>query len=621
MICMSLLPLTAMAEDNEETLEPIEIMATRTSIEEENKTSALTVITQEEIKRKQHMQVKDILREQLGINVVTSGPMGSQTSIFMRGAGSQSTLVMIDGIQVNLNTSGGFNFANLQMDNIERIEILRGPQSTLWGADAVGGVINIITKKGKGKPTHSLAFEGGSFKTFKETISSSGALGKFDYSLSASRTDSEGFSSLNEDRGATEDDGYGNTTLSSRLGYDFLGDGRIEVISRYLQAKNDFDGSDPFTFAFSDTMEERLTNEKFNIAIPIQKSITDKWDVKLNSNFSYDKLDTVNPVFGDSSIYNRTYTLDFQNNVSLSDYFSTVFGLEYQVTNGQSTFGGNPLLFISPSQSGRTNHSQGYYMEGRLNHEDQAFLTAGFRQDFNSEFKDNFTYKIEAAYLFKETGTKLRVAHSTGFRAPTINELFFAPFNNPNLKSEESRNWEAGIEQKMFGDRLILDVNYFYTDYTNLIVFVSLPAPPFSTPQNVGSATSQGVESSLKLKIIKNLDLTVLHTWNQAIDDIANETLARRPRNTVSVTLNHNWKDKLNSLISMSYRSSMDSSSFSTGDIVGGRALLRAAVSYQLNKNWKLTARGENLLDKDYEEPFRFGTAGISGYAGVVFTF
>lgn len=149
MICILLLPLAALAEDNMEELRAIEITATRTSLKEENKTSAVTVITQEEIKKKQHMQVQDILREQLGVQVVRSGPLGSQTSIFIRGANSASTLVMIDGVQVNSNTTGAFNFANLQMDNIERIEILRGPQSALWGADAVGGVINIVTKKGQ----------------------------------------------------------------------------------------------------------------------------------------------------------------------------------------------------------------------------------------------------------------------------------------------------------------------------------------------------------------------------------------------------------------------------------------------------------------------------------------
>ncbi|MCZ6513583.1 MAG: TonB-dependent receptor plug domain-containing protein, partial [Nitrospinae bacterium] len=232
--CILMIPMAVTAEDNEEELKAIEITATRTSIEEENPASALTVITQEEIQQKQHMQVKDILREQLGLNVVTSGRLGASSSVFMRGANSASTLVLIDGVQVKSNTTGSFDLQHLQKDNIERIEILRGPQSTLWGADAVGGVINIVTKKGKGEPTHSIAFEGGSFETFKETITSSGALVKFDYSLSASRTDSDGFSSFNEDRGATEKDGYGNTSLSIRLGDSFMGDGRWEVISRYV---------------------------------------------------------------------------------------------------------------------------------------------------------------------------------------------------------------------------------------------------------------------------------------------------------------------------------------------------------------------------------------------------
>jgi len=596
-------------EADEETLQPIEVTAARTTLKDENKTSAVTVITQEEIKRKQHMQVKDILREQVGIHVVDPGPLGGTTSIFMRGAGSQSTLVMIDGVQVNSNTTGGFDFSNLQMDNIERIEILRGPQSTLWGADAVGGVINIVTKRGKGDPTHSIAFEGGSFKTFKETITSSGALGKFDYSLSASRTDSDGFSSFSEERGATEDDGYENTSLSARLGYDFMGDGRVEVISRYSKAKNDFDGFDLVTFAFSDTLEERLTSDKFSIAVPITKSLTDDWDIKLNTNFSYDKLDTIDPSFGDSNIFSRTYTVDFQNNMVLSDYITAVFGSEYQVTNGQNTTGGS-----FPAQFGTNNRSQGYYFEGRLDYDDRFFLTAGFRQEINSAFENKLTHKIELAYRFKEPGTKIRVSHATGFRVPSVNEILFPFFGNTDIQPEESDNWEAGIEQKLFDDRLILTVTYFYTEYTNLIEFE--PIVTFIA-QNIGSATSQGVESSLILEILDNLDLTLLHTWDQAVDNIENETLARRPRNTASVTLSHSWQKKLYSLVTVQYRSGMLSGS----DRVGGRTIVRAALSYQLLKNLKLTARGENLLDKNYEESFEFGSTGIAGYGGFIYTF
>ena len=607
MICILLLPLAAFAEDNEEELKAIEITATRTSIEEENPASALTVITQEEIKQKQHMQVKDILREQPGIGVVNIGPLGGITTVFMRGAGSQSTLVLIDGVQVKSNTTGLFDFSNLQMDNIERIEILRGPQSTLWGADAVGGVINIVTKRGKGKPTHSLTFEGGSFATFKETLSSSGALGKIDYSASVSRTDSEGFSAFNENLGATEDDGYQNTTFSSRMGYNFLEDGRVELIGRYTKTRSEFDGLN-LAFVLFDSPNNILRNETFYFALPIEKSITPWWDAKLNTNFSYDELDTkdTNLFIGNTLITSRTYTVDFQNNVSINNNISAVFGFEYQITNGENTSQLNPFFEFE-------NKSQGYYLQSNATLFDSLFLTAGFRQDVNSQFDDPFTYKLEGAYQQNSWGTKLRAAYATGFRVPAINEVLFPFFGNINIQPEESENWEIGFEQKLLEDRVTLGSNYFHTDFDDLIVF------DFVTfiAQNIGSATSKGIETFLKIKIQKNLDLTTNYTWNQATDNTTGSILPRRPRHTFSASLHHTWKDKLDTLVTINHRSKMVSGI----GVVGKRTLLRAALAYQLNKNWKLTARGENLFDEDYEESFQFGGQGISGYAGFVYSF
>jgi vitamin B12 transporter len=601
--CMLLLPLTVFAEDNDKELKTIEITATRTSIEEENPASALTVITQEEIQQKQHMQVKDILREQAGIGVVNIGPLGGTTSVFMRGATSTSTLVLIDGVQVKSNTSGAFDFSNLQMDNIERIEILRGPQSTLWGADAVGGVINIVTKRGKGKPTHSLIFEGGSFNTFKETLISSGALGKFDYSASASRTDSEGFSAFNENRGATEDDGYQNTTLSSRMGYNFLEDGRVELIGRYTRARNEFDGLSRPLFILSDSPNHIQRNETFYFALPVQKSITSWWDVKLNTNMNYDEIDTKDPTFGDSVILSRTYTVDFQNNISLGKYASAIFGFEHQVTNGYNNSNNIAL----------ENRSQGYYLQGNLNWDDRVLLNAGFRQDVNSRFDNQFTYKIEGAYQFKNSGTKLRAAYATGFRVPSVNEVLFPFFGNINIQPEESDNWEVGFEQKLFNNRITLGGNYFYTDFENLIVF---DLATFIA-QNIGEATSKGIEAFAKFKILNNLDLTTNYTWNQAVDESTKSLLIRRPRHSFSATLHHNWNDLLDSTVTVNHRTKMVSG---TGT-VRERTIVRAAMSYQLNKNWKLTARGENLLDENYEESLQFGGQGISGYAGFVYNF
>ncbi|HKI50023.1 MAG TPA: TonB-dependent receptor, partial [Desulfobacteria bacterium] len=577
-ICILLSPLTAPAEENKEELKAIEITATRTSIEEENPASALTIITQEEIQQKQHMQVKDILREQAGINMVNVGPLGGTSTLFMRGAGSQSSLVLIDGVQVKSNTTGGFDFSNLQMDNIERIEILRGPQSTLWGADAVGGVINIVTKRGKGKPAYSLTFEGGSFATFKETLASSGSLGKLDYSASASRTDSEGFSAFNKDRGAVEDDGYQNTTFSSRMGYNFLEDGRVELIGRYTKARSEFDGLN-MAFVLSDSPNNLLRNETFFLALPIEKSITPWWDAKVNTNLSYDALDIIDSTLGNSKILSRTYTIDFQNNLSLGKYTSAVFGFEHQVTHG----------YNNSSNIALENRSQGYYLQGRLNWNDRVLLNAGFRQDVNSRFDNQFTYKVEGAYQLKSWGTQLRAAYATGFRVPSLNEVLFPFFGNLNIQPEKSKNWEVGFEQKLFGEWITVGSNYFHTNFDNLIVF------DFMTfiAQNIGKSTSKGIEAFANFKIMNNLNIITNYSWNQAQNGINGSILPRRPRHTFSASLHHTWNDKLDTLVTANHRTKMTSG---TG-VVGERTVVRAALSYKVNKNWKLTARGENLFN------------------------
>jgi vitamin B12 transporter len=606
---MLLLPLTAPAADNEEELKGIKITATRTSIEEENPASALTIITQEEIKQKQHMQVKDILREQMGLNIVTPGRLGASSSLFMRGANSQSTLVLVDGVQVKSNTTGSFDFQNLQMDNIERIEILRGPQSTLWGADAVGGVINIVTKRGKGKPTHTASFEGGSFATFKETLSSSGGFNSLDYSFTASRTDSDGFSAFNKDRGATEKDGYSNNNFSTKAGYNFWNDARMELITRLTRSKTDFDGFN------SDVPSNFFTNETFYFSTPFQKSILNWWDAKINLNFNYNKLDTkdTNPFILNSLITSRTYTVDFQNNISINKNISTIFGFEYQITNGENTSQVNPFFEFE-------NKSQGYYLQTNATLIDSLFLTAGFRQDFNTRFKNKLTYKFESAYKIKTepVDIKIRGAYSTGFRAPSINELLFPNFGNLAIKPEESENREIGIEFTTFSGHLSFGSNYFNSDYTDLIEAVLIdPILFIFQAQNIGSASSKGVESFINIKVLDNLDLTASHTWNNAVDDSDGSTLSRRPKNIFSVSLHHNWNKNLDSIVTVSYRSALDQAT----NRVGGRAIVRAALSYQVNKSIKLTVRGENLLDKDYEEPFRTGTQGIAGYAGVAYSF
>ncbi|MBI4390203.1 MAG: TonB-dependent receptor, partial [Nitrospinae bacterium] len=381
-------------EKKAEELAPLKVQATRGG-GEDSIPASITVFSREEIRKKQYQRVEDILREGLGLDVVRTGPVGSNGTVFMRGAGSSSTLVMIDGIQANLNSTGAFNFANLTTDNIERIEVLRGPQSTLWGADAVGGVINIVTRKGKGDPAHGFAVEGGSYGTFKETATSSGEIKAFDYSLSASRTDTDGFSSANVNGGNTERDGYESTSVSARTGVNFLEDGRAEFIGHFIKSRNEFD-----TFSFTTGLPADglnfSRNESFYIALPLRKSAARWWDVKFTPSVSYDQLRSDDPSFGNSVIFNRAYTMDLQNNVELNKFLSVIFGAEYQKLNAD----------LPDQPLSKDIETQGYFLQNVFNYEDRLVVTGGFRHDVNSAFEDKTTYKVEAGYRFKETGTR-----------------------------------------------------------------------------------------------------------------------------------------------------------------------------------------------------------------------
>lgn len=594
---------TTWAEDKPNELKPIEVIATRGSTTEENTPSSVTIITQKEIKKRQHVQVQDILREELGMNMVRNGSFGGSSSLFMRGTGSSSTLVLIDGAQANSNTSGAYDFRDLNVDNIERIEILRGPQSTLWGGYALGGVVNIVTKKGSGDPKHYLSYEGGSFGTSREAFGSSGGNKDYDYSLSVSRTDTAGFSSASESRGNTEKDGFTNTTVSARTGANFLDNGRVEFIGRYIKSMIGYDG---FSFATGLPADapNRNRTQSYYISVPLTKGITDWWNVKLAPQMAIDEFRTYDLSFSpnNSNIFNRTYTFDLQNNVSVNKNLSMVFGAEIKKQNGENV----------ESRISRNIDNNGFYLQNVLNFWDGAVLTGGFRHDMNSAFIDKTTYKVEGAYRFKEYGTRIHSAHATGFRAPSMNDLFFPGFSNPNLKPEESNSWEVGVDQPLFTDRIQAGITYFDSDLTNLIQFDSATL----MPQNVGKATSRGTESYLKIQPIRELGVSFNHTWNDALDGDGHP-LRRRVPNKFTAQVHHNWQDTLSSLIGVTYKRGIPDGRFRTEDY----AIVRAAISYQIHKNLKLTLRGENLFDEKYEELPGFGTAGVSGYAGLIGNF
>ena len=602
-----------------EELQELKVTSSRDTMTADSFPGSLTVFTEKEIEKKQHQTVEDLLRGELGLDVAQSGSQGSQTSIFMRGQGSTSTLVIIDGIQANPNTTGAFDFGDLTLDNIERIEVLRGPQSIQWGADAVGGVINIITKKGKGSPTHALSFEGGSLKTFKQSVRSSGAVNNFDYSLSASLLQSAGISSLNDESGGTEKDGYANKTFSTRLGYDFSPETRIEFNGRYIKSNDEFDDVSGQENSSNKDNNNSNNIDTYYFSVPIITSFGDWWNIKLTPTVLYEDAFTISSSENDK-IINRSYTVDLQNNMDLNDNFSVLWGGEYEHKEGVNVGG---------TQFGDGYHestdNEAFFLQGIYEFQNLLVLTAGFRHDINSAFDEATTYKFEAGYRFAKTNTKLHTAFSKGFRAPSFNDLFAPPAtggtrtSNPSLQPEIIKSFEVGVKQDLLDNRIKLGLTFF-----NSVTHNFIQGNASFVQENFGKFNSKGLETALDIMLPYHLSLSMRHTWNdhalrEKTKSTDNQPGTRRPKHKFNANLSHNWNNKLESLVGIFARSS--AKDFDALNETKGFATVRAAFSYQYNKHIRLTLRGENLLDKDYVEVGGFGTSGMSGYGGFVYSF
>ena len=623
---LTLLPTSISAAEIEE-LEEIKVTTARDVLTADNIPGSLSVFTEKEIKKKQHQTLEDMLRGELGMDVVQSGSNGSQTSIFMRGAGSTSTLMIIDGVEANLGTTGAWDFGDLTLDNVERVEILRGPQSIQWGANAVGGVINITTKKGKGKPTHSLSFEGGSHKTFRESLRSSGSINKFDYSVSASLLTSSGFSTLNKRSGGGEDDGTINKTLSTRLGYDFNPDTRLEFIGRYTKSHDETDsinGEGPIgeNFGLNKDLEGTFNNiDDLIVSMPLQKNFGSWWNLKLTPSIAYNRALTVDETENDG-ILNRTYTLEMQNNIELNRNFSVLFGGEYQKKFGINIGG-------SGGSEGYTkwNGNEALFLQGIYELPGQLALTAGFRQDWNTTWDETTTEKFEASYQFPKASTKLHAAYATGFRAPSFNNLFApklpccAKSSNESLLPEEIQSSEVGIKQDLMGERVKLGITFFYSEIKNFIQ--SGPGPNF-VQDNFGEFHSQGLETSIDLDLPRDYSLSIHHTWNdhylfEKTKSNHYQPGTRRPKHKLNANLSHNWDNGIESVVGLFIRGR--AKGFDAANETPAFGTVRTALSYQYEKNIKLTARLENILDARALEVGGFGYPGRSGYVGFVYTF
>ncbi len=630
--------------DQAEVIEAGEVVvsATKTPVPVSQVTSAVEVITGEELQRRQIRTVVDALRLSQGLSVFSNGGPGSSATVRIRGSSSDQVLVLIDGAIMNSATLGSFNFSNLTTDNIERIEILRGAQSMLWGADAMGGVINITTKKGGAAPSASGFIEYGSFSSLREGLQASGQKGPMDVSAALSRWDVTSFSAVNYRRGASERDGFHNWQGSTRIGVTLPRDGRLDLTFRLLQGRINFDNG--FAPGF-DVLGAYSNSQQFVYGASYQQPINSWWNQSLTLTRQTETLGTVSgttqrnlltgaistPFGGQSEINTVSNRVEWQHNFQVAKPLLLTAGYQYRDQQGENlNTAANTVTFNNKSLS-----SHAGFAQAQLNVWDRVFATGGVRVDDYNVFGTATTYRATAGYLHQETGTKIRGSYATGFRAPTINQLFFPDFGNTNLKPERSQSMDVGVDQYLLSNRLTLSAGYFWNRYRDMIVAQQSatvcgvgPFGPNFCAQNIGLVGTKGWEVSVKYALLKDLpgvkrlDLQAQYT-NTLTRNLGEEAGNRVPRIPVdqwSLILSYQPIEPLMVTLEGRYVGSRFEDVSNTQKL-NAFDVWNLTANYEVVKGVQTYLRAENLFNEKYEEILNFGTPVRSVFAGVRVTY
>jgi vitamin B12 transporter len=621
---------TALAQQSaspENVLPAIVVSPTGVPTPEAQIASSVTVVTAQDIEREQRRTVPDVLANVPGLNIVQAGGPGGQTSIFIRGTNSNQTKVLIDGIDVSdpSNPNRSFDFGQLLTSDIERIEVLRGPQSGLYGADAIGGVISIITKRGQGPAKVAALVEGGSFKTFNQTASLSGSKENFDYAFNvahfrAADTPVTPPELLPPGRAAIGNF-YDNITGSTKLGLDVSENFRLNYVGRYTEGELRFTSDEFFGGKFVPRAIQSTQNVKQFYTRA--EAVVTGFDGRFTNFFGVNYTDTsttsqTTPTSIPTLNAGRRTRVDWRGVAALAPGQTLVTGLEHEIesmgTTGVKADNGN----------------SGAYAELQSEFAQRLFVVSNIRHDKNERFGEATTFRIAPAVLLPVTETKLKASYGTGFKAPTLNQLFvsfpdFFFYANPNLRPEESTGYDVGFEQPLFNNVVRFGATYFHNDITNLITSALDPVrgAPNRTNINIGKAETSGVEAFVMVKPVDWLWFRADYTYTDAFDRTTNLQLLRRPRNKASFTAAWTPIDPLTLSATVLYVGEWidGNRDFSIPRLVApGFTVVNVAADYKINEYAKVFARIDNLFDERYQDPTGFLRPGFAVYGGVRLT-
>ena len=632
-------PATPAKKEAAQKLTPVVVTATRIPQPISEIGTTITVVEDPQIQEQKIQQVANVLRQVPGVQVTQSGSPGAVTDVSIRGATPSQTLVLVDGVEVNAGATGSFDLSHLTTDNLDRIEILRGAGGSLYGSQAIGGVVNVLSQEGDGPPTASLLSGGGNRATSQQVGTVSGADGNLHYSGGVSYFSTEGFRPVN--------DNSDNLALNGRFDYHIGDDTVLRGFARYIASNVSLPNFNVFSGSPLDpTAHER--NEFMLFKGEIEHHFGEYLLVRANAFFvRQDQRANAVPYQGSMSSEDDRIPDETRGGLTEAVFswprlegFRTVAGFEFRDlwvrSDSISTFPAFPPPSVSLFRARRQEYAgyleqEGSFLDGHV------LVTGGFRVDGNSQFGKEVSPGWSVAIPIAKISTTLRGSYTEGFRAPAFDELYFPDFGNPNLKPEISSEWDGGFTTT-FGERASFTATYFSRRVKNLIVTVPCPTCLFgSEAGNASRVDVQGVEIVPSLTLLKGLtfsgNVTIL---DETHADAPGSTAAplRVAKHTASALLEYVHSgyflphDKISANVNYIFIGDRDD--ITVESTVANHAaynLVNAVVSYAMGvpfshiHNEEVFARVNNLMDRNYSEAFGFKAPTINVLAGIKLDF
>jgi len=622
-------------------VETVVVSATRTEQPQAKTGESVSVLDSATLQNLQTVSLTDALALTPGIVVNQSGGVGQPTTVSIRGAETGQTLVLIDGVRINdpSGTDDGAILGDVLVNNIDRVEILRGPQSTLYGSDAIGGVVDIFSKRGGNSPfALTASAEGGSLDTYHLNAAASGTTGAVDYGAAANFIHSNGISAADKRNGNPETDGYRNFGAMANMRIHFNDAMSLDLRGYYTNAKSDFDDNSQFFPPFL-TLDSAAYNTNRFLAGYAGLNV-DLFGGMFHNRFAvmhtdsdrefYDSIfDTIHKNDTDKGHATR---FEYQGVADLSPDTQVTFGAETQHVSFVSDFF-NSIPSFASFNKGR-NTISGYYAQAQRTFFDALTLTGGVRYDDDSKFGHHTSLKLAGAYDLHE-GTTLHANYGDGFKAPSLYEMF-SQYGSTSLRPEVARGWEAGIDQSLLSGRVHGGLTYFERRTSNLIdfqsCFVATPPAQCADPAvaaaggfyfNIGKTRVAGWEAQLSANITDTLTASANYTNMDSKDLLTGLQLPRRPRDNASATLTwapSNWSigGSVN-YVGREIDQYDASTAPPTAFVNGSHTLVNLFGQYSFDQ-WSVYGRVENLFAQHYEPLIGYGAPGRTVFAGLRFT-